>query len=96
MPEEALLAGTLVESADTLVDEFDGVELLTLLADRCVEVLGVAAGLMLIDPEAGLRVAASSSEEMRLVELFELPTQEGPVTDGAIMPDPSRPAPDRS
>jgi GAF domain-containing protein len=82
MPREALLARTLVELADTLVDDFDVVELLTLLADRCVEVLDVAAaGLMLAAPEGDLRVVASSSEEMRLVELFELQSQEGPCPD---------------
>ena len=82
MPREALLARTLVELADTLVDDFDVVELLTLLADRCVEVLDVdAAGLMLVAPEGDLRVVASSSEEMRLVELFEIQSQEGPCPD---------------
>src|SRR5688500_18334744 len=82
MPREAQLARTLVELADTLVDDFDVVELLTLLADRCVEVLNVsAAGLMLVAPEGDLRVVASSSEEMRLVELFELQSQEGPCPD---------------
>jgi GAF domain-containing protein len=82
MPREALLARTLVELADTLVDEFDVVDLLTLLADRCVEVLDVsAAGLMLVAPEGDLRVVASSSEEMRLVELFELQAEEGPCPD---------------
>ena len=82
MPREALLARTLVELADTLVDDFDVVELLTLLTDRCVEVLDVsAAGLMLVAPEGDLRVMASSSEEMRLVELFELQSSEGPCPD---------------
>ena len=51
MPREVLLARALVELADTLVADFDVVELLTRLADRCVEVLGVgAAGLMLAGP----------------------------------------------
>ena len=82
VPREVLLARTLVELADTLVDEFDVVELLTLLVDRCVEVLGVsAAGLMLVAPEGDLRLAASSSEAMRVVELFELQSQEGPCLD---------------
>ena len=43
MPREALLARTLVELADSLVDDFDVVELLTRLADRYVDVLDVAA-----------------------------------------------------
>src|SRR5438094_6366442 len=82
MSREEVLARTFVELADTLVADFDVVELLTLLADRCVEVLDVAAaGLMLVAPEGDLRVVASSSEEMRLVELFELQSQEGPCPD---------------
>ena len=82
MPREALLARTFVELADTLVDDFDVVELLTLLAHRCVEMLDVAAaGLMLVAPEGDLRVVASSSEAMHLVELFELQSQDGPCPD---------------
>jgi len=82
MPREALLARTLVELADSLVDDFDVVELLTRLADRYVELLDVAAaGLMLVAPEGDLRVVASSSEAMRMLELFELQSQEGPCLD---------------
>jgi len=82
MPREALLAQTLVELADTLVDDFDVVELLTLLADRCVEVLDVsAAGLMLVSPGGDLRVMASSSDAMRVLELFEQQSEEGPCPD---------------
>ena len=82
MPREAVLSRTFVELADTLVDDFDVVDLLTLLAARAVEVLGVsAAGVMLVAPEGGLRVVASSSEAMRVVELFELQHDEGPCLD---------------
>src|SRR5207237_9752509 len=82
MSREAVLARTLVDLADTLVDDFDVVELLTRLADRCVEMFDVsAAGLMLVAPEGDLRVVASSSEEMRLVELFELQSDEGTCQD---------------
>ena len=82
MSREAMLAKTMVELADTLVADFDLVELLTLLADRCVDVLDVgAAGLMLVAPEGALRVMASSSEAMRVLELFELQSQEGPCLD---------------
>ena len=71
-----------MELADHLVDDFDVVDLLTLLADRCVDVFDVAAaGLMLAAPDGGLRVMASSSEAMRVLELFELQAQEGPCLD---------------
>ena len=82
MTRESVLARTMVELADSLVDDFDVVELLSLLADRCVEVLGVsAAGVMLLAPEGDLRVVASSSEAMRVLELFELQSDEGPCLD---------------
>jgi len=82
MPKQAQLARTLVELADTLVADFDVVDLLSLLAERCVEVLDVeAAGLMLAGPDGNLRVLASSSEAMRVLELFEIQSDEGPCLD---------------
>jgi len=82
MPDQNRLTNTLVELADTLVDDFDVIDLLTLLVDRCVEILDIrAAGLMLASPAGDLRMAASSSETMRLVELFEIQAQEGPCLD---------------
>jgi GAF domain-containing protein len=82
MPQQELLTTTLVDLADTLVDDFDVVDLLTLLVDRCVAILEInAAGLMLVAPEGDLRLAASSSEAMRVVELFELQSEEGPCLD---------------
>ena len=82
MARESMLARTFVELADSLVADFDVVELLTVLAQSCVEVLDVAAaGLMLVAPDGGLRVMASSSDAMRTLELFEVQAQEGPCLD---------------
>jgi GAF domain-containing protein len=82
MTRETDIVKSLVEMADTLVDDYDVVDLLTGLADRCVELLGVsAAGVMLASPGGSLGLVASSSEAMRLLELFELQSQEGPCLD---------------
>ena len=82
MSRESVLARTMVELADTLVDDFDIVDLLTTLSDRCVDVLDVAAaGIMLVTPSGDLQLVTSSSEAMRVVELFELQSEEGPCLD---------------
>ena len=82
MTREADVVRSLVEMADTLVDDYDVVDLLTGLTNRCVTLLGAsAAGVMLAAPAGGLRLVASSSEAMRLLELFELQAQEGPCLD---------------
>ncbi len=82
MTREAVLVRTMVELADTLVEDFDVIDLLTTLSDRCVGVLDIAAaGIMLASPDGELRVMTSSSEAMRVVELFEVQSQEGPCLD---------------
>jgi GAF domain-containing protein len=79
---EELLIRSLVEMADTLVDDYDVIDLLTSLTDRCVNLLGAsAAGVMLRSPAGDLRLVASSSEAMRVLEIFELQAQEGPCLD---------------
>jgi GAF domain-containing protein len=82
MTREAVLARTMVELADNLVADFDIVDLLTTLSDRCVEVLDIAAaGIMLATPDGQLQAITSSNEAMRVVELFELQSDEGPCLD---------------
>ena len=79
---EGLLAETFVAMADTLVADFDLVEFLSLLSERCVELFEAeTAGVMLAVPGSGLALVASSSERMRLIEIFELQGDEGPSPD---------------
>lgn len=79
---ETLLAQTFVDVADTLVADFDIVDFLTVLTMRCVDLFDLAqAGLLLGNGPGGVRVAASSSHEMRLLELFEIQHDDGPCLD---------------
>ena len=76
------LAQVFVELADTLVDEFDPVDFLQTLTDRLVELLGAdAAGLMLADQRGSLQLMASTLEQARDLEVFELQVREGPCLD---------------
>jgi GAF domain-containing protein len=73
---------TLVELADTLVLGFDGIEFLHTLTERCVQLLDVdAAGILLVDQRGTLNLVAASTEQTRLLELFQLQNQEGPCLD---------------
>ncbi len=79
---ELRLGRMFVRLADSLVTGFDVVEMLDALVTSCVELLdAAAAGLMLSDQRGQLRVMAASSEQTRLMELFELQYDQGPCVD---------------
>ncbi|HTF46186.1 MAG TPA: GAF and ANTAR domain-containing protein [Pseudonocardia sp.] len=82
MSRERILAEAFVELADTLVDDYDMMDLLYRLTDVCVELLAVdAAGLLLSDQRGQLAPVAASTGETRLLELFQLQTDDGPCLD---------------
>jgi GAF domain-containing protein len=79
MTREQRIVATFVELADTMVDDFDVVEFLHRLSERCVELLDcVEAGLLLADAAGALRVMASSSERSDALDLLQSQNEEGP------------------
>ena len=76
------LARIFVEVADTMVDEFDLIEFLQMLADRTAALLdGSTVGLLLADPHGRLRFMAASDETTKLLEVFQLQGNDGPCLD---------------
>jgi transcriptional regulator with GAF, ATPase, and Fis domain len=82
MSREQDLLAAFIEFADTFVADYDVVEFLHRLAERCVDLLDASeAGIMLADGDGTLHYIASSSERMHLIELFELQHDQGPCLD---------------
>lgn len=82
VPATTVTATTFVELVDTLVGDFDVIEVLTLLTTRCVELLAAgAAGILLADSDRQLRVVGASTEQIKLLELFQIQNNEGPCLD---------------
>ncbi len=79
---EESLGSAFVELADTLVDDYDIIDLLDRLAGYSVELLSAdAAGILLLDSQDRLRVAASTDERSDGMELLQLETDQGPCVD---------------
>lgn len=76
------LARIFVEIADTLIDEFDLIEFLQLLAIRTADLIPASAvGIVLADPHGSLEFMAGSDENVRLIELFQIQQHEGPCLE---------------
>lgn len=76
------LSDVFVEVADTLVADFDLVDFLDNLTVRAASICdAMAVGILLADQHEDLQFIAASTEEAKLLELFQLQTSEGPCLD---------------
>jgi GAF domain-containing protein len=76
------LSDVFVEVADTLVADFDLVDFLHNLTDRAASICDAkAVGILLADQHDDMQFIAASSEEAKLLELFQLQNSEGPCLD---------------
>jgi hypothetical protein len=88
-PRETRVLDAVVSLVDSLLDDFDVVELLTELTERCADLLDIAAaGFLLADPLGQLRLLATTSSETRELELFQLQADEGPCVECYATGDP--------
>lgn len=79
---EMQLLQTFAALADTLVADYDVVDLLQLLVDRCQSLFDVsAAGILLSDDQGDLELIVSTSEASRLVEVMQISAEAGPCID---------------
>jgi GAF domain-containing protein len=79
---EQLLSRAFVGLADTMVDDYDIIDLLDRLVGYCVELLAAdAAGILLADSQGDLRVVASSQEDAEVMELLQLQADQGPCVE---------------
>ncbi len=76
------LAAVFVEVADTLVVDFDIVDFLQMVTTRSADMTRAeAAGLVLANERNQLQFMAASQESVKLLELFQLQSEEGPCLD---------------
>jgi transcriptional regulator with GAF, ATPase, and Fis domain len=82
MNREPEVVTAFVSLTDSLLGEFDILDLLTDLTEVCARLLDVAAaGLLLADAGGQLHILATTSERTRELELFQLQRDEGPCLD---------------
>lgn len=79
---EREIINAFVEMSNELVDDYDVVDVLTQLTSHCARLLDVsAAGLLIADRRGVLHLAASSSQRIHHLEIFQLQRDEGPCLD---------------
>ena len=76
------VSAAFVKITDTLVADYDVLDLLHALVEAAVDLLdAAAAGLLLADPHGELQLLASTSERSQLVEILQLQAGSGPCVE---------------
>jgi transcriptional regulator with GAF, ATPase, and Fis domain len=86
---EARVLSAVVALVDSLLHDFDLVELLTDLTERCTELLDVSsAGLLLADPRGQLHLMTATSDRTEEIELLQVQADDGPCLDCFLSGEP--------
>ncbi len=81
-PRETHVLDAMVALVDTLLDDFDVVDLLTQLTEQCAALLDISsAGLLLADSQRRLHLMAATTRKTHDLEVFQLQSHEGPCLD---------------
>lgn len=79
---EGQLVEVFTSLADTLVADYDVVDLLQTLVDACADLFDVtAAGIILPDRDSAFEVVVSTSEASHLIEVMQLDAEQGPCME---------------
>lgn len=79
---EREIVRSFIAFSDSLVADYDVLDLVTQLVEDCARLLDVAAaGLLLADARGVLHLLAATSEEAHELEIFQLQREEGPCLD---------------
>ena len=79
---ESRVSAAFVKLADTLIADYDVVDLLDTLLLECTQILDCeAGGLLLVDAVGQLQVVASTNEEADFVEFMQVGAGSGPCID---------------
>lgn len=82
LPDAAALALTLIEITNSVTQGAETIEIFTELAEKCVNLLPVAAaGILLRDVSGTLQVIGASSPSAHLLDLFQVQNEQGPCLE---------------
>lgn len=82
VPDAAALAATLIEITTSVTQGAETIEIFTELAEKCVNILPVAAaGILLRDVTGTLQVIGASSPSAHLLDLFQVQNDQGPCLE---------------